>query len=71
MYIQKHKKELPTWLFGLGQICFVISIILSRMENPSLAFITGLLMGFSVVVNIAYLIRWRKQRDIAKGNGGE
>ena len=64
MFFKKQKRELPIWMFSLAQICFVAGIVLSRLDIPSLAFITGLLMGFSVAVNIAFLIRWRKLRNI-------
>jgi hypothetical protein len=44
-----------------AQVAFVLSIVLGRLENPSLAFLTGLLMGFSVVGNLAYLTTISRQ----------
>ena len=49
-----------TILFSISQLAIVISIFLSRMESeiPAVNFITGILMGFSIVGNIAFLIRY-------------
>jgi hypothetical protein len=45
-------------LIALGPIAglaFVLSIFLGRLDNPNLDFITGLLTGFSIVGNLAYI----------------
>jgi hypothetical protein len=40
---------------GIAQLCFVAAIFLGRMEDPRLDFITGLLMGFSMVGNLVFV----------------
>ena len=40
---------------GIAQLCFVAAILLGRMEDPRLDFITGLLMGLSMVGNLAFI----------------
>jgi hypothetical protein len=40
---------------GVAQIALVASIILGRMDIDGLDFLEGMLMGFSIVGNLAYL----------------
>ena len=58
--IHTHRSRLMPRLGGIAQIAFVIAIILSRFENPSLDFFEGMLLGFSIVGNLAYLVYLRK-----------
>jgi hypothetical protein len=52
-------------LLPLGAFCLVGSIALSRFAQglPRVAFFEGLLLGASLVFNIAYLVRLRAIRD--------
>ena len=45
-------------LGGLAQLALVLGIVLGRMAilNPVINFISGVLIGFSFVGNLAYLI---------------
>ncbi len=53
-------------LGGISQLALVLGIFLGRLDNPhpSLDFISGMLMGFSLVGNLAYLVvlsrKWSK-----------
>ncbi len=70
MIIKSMTKENQTKYFtvlgGLAQFALVLGIFLGRLENPhpSLNFISGMLIGFSLVGNLAYLVvisrNWRK-----------
>jgi multisubunit Na+/H+ antiporter MnhB subunit len=55
-----YRSSLMPRLGAIAQIAFVIAIILSRFENPDLAFFEGMLLGFSIVGNLAYLVYLRK-----------
>lgn len=48
-------------LLSIGMMCLVGAIGLKRFGSsiPGLAFIEGLLLGISTVLNIAYLVRRR------------
>jgi hypothetical protein len=53
-------------LLPLGMFCLVGGILLNRFaaEIPVVSFLEGMLLGASLVFNIAYLIRIRsKKRD--------
>ena len=46
-------------MLSVGMLCLVGAIVLKRFGAgiPSVAFIEGLLLGISVVLNVAYLAR--------------
>jgi hypothetical protein len=52
-------------LLSLGMIFLAVAILLKRFGGQSgvLAFIEGLLIGLSLVLNITYLILIRRERD--------
>jgi uncharacterized membrane protein YuzA (DUF378 family) len=59
--MEKNKLLLVIGQFSLffGLLGFVInSLVLDN--NPSLAFITGILIGISLVLNLAYLLRMKR-----------
>ncbi len=66
MWFKKVKQEqrIRRWLFPAGQLAIATGIMLGRLENPSLAFLTGVLMGFGLVTSLAFLICYsRKMRS--------
>lgn len=54
-----------TWLLDklgpVAQLALVLAVILGRLENPSLDFLCGALIGFSIVGNLVYLYRFGKR----------
>jgi hypothetical protein len=50
------------YLLAVGQLSFAIGIILNHFfrENDFIAFLGGLLIGLSIVSNIVFLVRYRK-----------
>ncbi len=50
---------------GIGQLAMCVGIILSRFFKDSeiASFVSGLLLGLSLVFNIAFLIGLRKQNS--------
>ena len=55
------RKKRITLLGGLAQIALVTSIVLSRIDLPGLDFVEGLLAGFSLVGNLAFLIFYSRK----------
>jgi hypothetical protein len=55
----------PGILLSVGMICLAAAILLKRFGGQSgkLAFIEGMLIGVSLVFNIAYLVITRRERD--------
>jgi hypothetical protein len=51
-------------LLPLGSFCLVAAIVLKHfaVDLPHVAFIEGVLLGASLVFNLAYLIRLRSKR---------
>lgn len=49
------------FMLSIGMLCLVGAIILKRFGRgiPHLAFIEGVLLGISVVLNVAYLV-WKR-----------
>jgi len=45
----------------LGLLGFIVNSLYLG-NNPALAFVTGLFIGLSLVLNLAYLIRLRKEK---------
>lgn len=39
----------------LSGLAFIMSVFLGRLENPELDFLSGFLIGFSIVGNLAYI----------------
>ena len=59
MFIKSHirpenREKMLYWLGAAAQLALALGIILQRLENPSLDFITGFLIGFSIVGNLAF-----------------
>ncbi len=56
------KKEV---LFAVGSFSMAASIILGRFGgvNPMVDFLTGLLTGLSLTLNLGFLIKWRMERN--------
>ena len=52
-------------LLPLGSFCLVAAILIGRFVHgvPHMAFVEGVLIGASLVFNLAYLIRSRSKRD--------
>lgn len=66
MFIRKFKEKnnlgmKPEVLATVAQFSFVLYIILSRMDIPQLSFIEGILLGLSIVGNLAWMIKIRKK----------
>jgi hypothetical protein len=51
----EERKRYFTYLGATAQIAFVTSILLSRLNIPGLDFLEGMLLGFSMVGNLAFL----------------
>ena len=55
-------------LMSIGMLCLAAAILLKRFVGPAigdpawLAFVEGMLVGISITVNTAYLIRLRKKK---------
>ena len=45
-----------TWLGCAAQIALVLGISLEWLNNPTLSFLSGILIGFSLVGNLAFLV---------------
>jgi len=58
----ENRHKVFTSLFAAAQIAFVLGMVLSRLDWPGLDFLEGLLVGFSLVGNLAYLVYTRKMR---------
>ena len=59
------RRKYFTWLGYAAQIALVLGIFLGRLENPAFDFVNGVLIGFSIVGNLAFLTtlsRYRKER---------
>ena len=51
-------------LGSIAQLALVLGIILERLAIPTLDFLSGMLLGFSIIGNIAYIIaNSRKNND--------
>ena len=50
---------------AIGQISLAISILLNHFvkEGGSVSFIIGFLTGLSIVFNLAYVIKYRKEKS--------
>jgi len=51
----ERRKQYFTYLGAAAQLALVLGILLQRLDNPGLDFFVGMLMGFSIVGNLAYL----------------
>jgi len=49
------RQKTLVYIGGIAQFAFVVSIMLSRLNIDGLDFLEGLLLGFSIVGNLAYL----------------
>lgn len=61
----ENRQKVFTALFAAAQIAFVLGMILSRLDWPGMDFLEGLLVGFSLVGNLAYLLYIRKVRRVS------
>ena len=52
----EERKKYFTILGAAAQLALVLGIIMGRMEFPNLDFLIGMLYGFSMVGNLAFLI---------------
>ncbi len=60
MYLKSKLKpetriQLLIALGPLAGLAFILSIFSGRLENPDLDFLSGFLIGFSIVGNLAYI----------------
>ena len=39
----------------MSALAFILSVFLGRLQNPDLDFLSGFLIGFSIVGNLAYI----------------
>lgn len=51
-------------LFGVAQIALVLGLILNRLDWAGMDFLEGMLIGFSLVGNLAYLVFIQRMRRI-------
>jgi hypothetical protein len=51
----EERKRYFTYLGAVAQIAFVAGILLGRLDIPGLDFLEGMLLGFSMVGNLAFL----------------
>jgi hypothetical protein len=51
----ENRRQLLLALGPLAWLALVLSIFLGRLGNPDLDFLTGFLVGFSIVGNLAYI----------------
>ena len=58
-----HSKQFTIWFGAAAQLAFVVGILLGRLDNPKLAFLEGLLLGFSMVGNLYLLSQTRHLKD--------
>lgn len=60
-------------LLSVGMLCLVAAILLKRFGEgiPSIAFMEGLLLGVSVVLNVTYLVVRSKGRAGGRESGSQ
>jgi hypothetical protein len=51
----KSRIRLLIALGPLSGLAFVLSVFLGRLQNPDLDFLSGFLIGFAIVGNLAYI----------------
>jgi len=51
----KNRMQILIALGPIAWLALVLSILLGHLENPSLDFVTGFLIGLSIVGNLAYI----------------
>ncbi len=51
----ENRMQILIALGPLASLAVVLSIFLGRMGNPDLDFISGFLIGFSIIANLAYI----------------
>ncbi len=59
---ERRKKNL-VYIVGAAQFALVASIILNRLDINGLDFLEGMLLGFSLVGNLAYLYTINRRRS--------
>ena len=52
---QEERDKIFRYIVGISQISLVVSILLGRLDISGLDFLEGMLLGFSIVGNLAYL----------------
>ena len=58
----KDRRALTTLLGGAAQIALVIGLVLGQLNVPSTDFVQGMLIGFSIVGNLAFMIIVSRER---------
>jgi hypothetical protein len=53
---KEERKKFFSILGGSAQVALVLAIVLGRLEVPNLDFIIGMLYGFSMVGNLAFIV---------------
>jgi len=53
------------WMGICAQIALVLGILLNRLDSPypAVNFIAGMLLGFSMVGNLAFLVTFSRRRS--------
>ena len=54
------------FLGSIAQLALVLGIILVRLAIPTLDFLSGMLLGFSIIGNFAYIIT-SSRKNITRG----
>ena len=57
----ENREKYFTYLGAAAQLALVLGILLGRIEKPGLDFVTGMLIGFSIVGNLAFLVTISRQ----------
>jgi len=62
------RRKYFTWLGAAAQIALVFGILLQRLEIPALDFFTGMLLGFSIVGNLAFIFTISRLNKFGENN---
>ncbi|MEJ2757766.1 MAG: hypothetical protein P8046_04710 [Anaerolineales bacterium] len=57
----KSQSLLMPYMGGIAMLALVVSFVLYWFSVPGVAFLHGVLIGFSIVGNLAFLQYWRKK----------
>ena len=57
------RKTFFSILGGAAQIALVVGLVLGQLEVPGTDFLQGMLIGFSIVGNLAFLITVSRERN--------
>jgi len=59
----ENRKKYIAYLGGASQAALVTGILLSRIDIPGFDFVEGLLIGFSMVGNLTFIIYYLRNRS--------